>query len=227
MIIYEDKDLIAVEKSAGITVYSENSENSLIETLIKEFPYLKEVGEPPRYGVVHRLDKETSGVLLIAKNNESLKFLQKRFKDRKVIKEYVALVAGNLPANEGVVKTLLGRSRKNGKKQKAYSPYEPGAEGKREAVTEYRVLKRFKGCTLLKVYPKTGRKHQIRCHFAHISHPIIGDKIYGFKSQLAFKDLKRQFLHASCLKIALPNGEEKEFRSELPNDLKKTLENLN
>jgi len=197
-IIYEDNDVLAIDKPAGI----------VIDDL---YPDLKKV---------HRLDKDTSGILLIAKNENSLLFLQKQFKDKKVEKKYFALVVGNLKKDQGIIETLIGRAPKDRKKQKVYLPFEPGANGKREAITEYRVIERFDNYTLLEVIPKTGRKHQIRCHFSFLGHPIAGDKIYGFKNQPCPEGLKRQFLHASYIKIKLPDNKYKEFKSELPNDLK-------
>jgi len=175
---------------------------------------------------VHRLDKDTSGIFLVAKNDESLKFLQKQFKEGKVVKKYVALVVGNIKNQEGVIETLIGRSPKDRRKQKVYLPGEPNSQEKRKAITEYKVLEKFENYSLIEAVPKTGRKHQIRTHFAYLGHPIVGDKLYGFKNQPCPKDLKRQFLHASYLKIKLPNEKIKEFKSDLPEDLKKVLKNL-
>lgn len=198
--IYEDENVQVLDKPAGIDVDS--------------------IGRR-----VHRLDKDTSGVLLVAKNDEALEFLQKQFQERKVEKKYLALVVGNLKNDGGLIKTLLGRSPKDRRKQKVFLPQEPGAEGKREAVTKYKVLERFKDYTLIEAKPRTGRKHQIRAHLAYLGHPIAGDKMYGFKNQLCPKGLKRQFLHSGYLKIKLPNGETREFKSELPKDLKQCLPN--
>ena len=142
-------------------------------------------------------------------------------------KKYIALAAGNLKNKEGAIETLLGRSPKDKRKQKVYLPQEPLAQGKREAVTGYKVLRRLENYDLVEVRPKTGRKHQIRAHFAYLGHPIAGDKLYGFRNQPCPKDLKRQFLHAGYLKIVLPNGEVKEFHSELPEDLSKIIKTLN
>ena len=172
---------------------------------------------------IHRLDKDTSGIFLVAKNEKALEFFQKQFQERKVEKKYLALVVGNLKNKEGEIKTLLGRSPKDPRKQKVYLPHEPQNEGKREAVTRYKVLQRFKDYDLIEVKPETGRKHQIRAHFTYLGHPVAGDKLYGFKGQVCPKGLKRQFLHASYLKIELSNGEIKEFQSELPNELKTKL----
>ncbi len=227
-IIYEDEDLLVLEKPAGVIVFpeKEKTEETLINLLLKKYPGLKDVGKSPRYGIVHRLDKETSGVLLVAKNDKALSFFQKQFKTRKVIKKYLALVEGILKESFGRIETLVGRSPKNGKKQKVYLPFEPRLKGKRKAITEYQVLKRFQSYTLCEVIPKTGRKHQIRVHFSYLGHPVVGDKIYGFKNQILPPGLKRHFLHASFLKIKCPDGKEREFKSDLPGELKKVLEGL-
>ena len=218
-IIYQDENVLVIDKPAGIN--SDDFEKR-----------------------VHRLDKNTSGILLIAKNDKTLEFLQKQFEKRKVIKKYIALVNGELKNNEGmsdeasasssthrafgtrVIETLLGRSPKDRRKQKVYLPYEPSAEGKRKAITKYKVLQKFKKYTLIEIEPETGRKHQIRAHFAHLGHPIAGDKMYGFKNQPCPEGLKRQFLHASKLKIKMPSGETKEFKSELPTDLNTVVQSL-
>ena len=201
-ILYQDNDVLAVDKEAGVVC-------------------------DDIAGRAHRLDKDTSGILLTAKNDKALEFLQKQFKERRVEKKYTALVSGTLRDEEGKVETLLGRSPKDRRKQKVFLAHEPSAQGKREATTEYNVIERFKNYTLLEVRPRTGRKHQIRAHFAYLGHPIAGDKLYGFKNQPCPDGLKRQFLHAGYLKIELPGGEIKEFRSELPEDLQQILTNLN
>jgi len=204
-IIYEDKDLLVADKPAGLET---------VEVLAR-------LGK--KVFNVHRLDKDTSGINLFAKNQEALIFFQKQFINREIEKRYIALVAGRVKDNKGMIDTLIGRALKEKKKQKAYLEIEPRAEGKRRAVTEYRVIKRFEDYTLLEVMPKTGRKHQIRCHMAYLGHPIVGDKMYGFKGQPCPEGLLRQFLHASYIKIKLPSGEYKEFNSELPEDLEKCL----
>lgn len=226
-IIYEDIDLIVVDKPSGIIVFSEKKikQKTIIDLLLKQYPKLKNIGKSLRYGLIHRLDKDTSGILLIAKNNQSLIFFQKQFQLKKVVKKYIALVIGKIKKNKGKIETIIERSPKNRKKQKVYLSGEPlpKKENLRKAVTEYRVLKKFKNYTLVEVCPKTGRKHQIRCHFAYLSHPIVGDIMYGFKNQPCPQNLKRQFLHANYLKIKLPDGKTKVFKSNLPNDLKKVL----
>jgi len=199
-IIYEDEDVQVVNKPAGIS--------------IDKF-------EKP----AHRLDKDTSGVLLLAKDDKTLEFLQKQFKERKVKKRYLALAVGNLKNKQAKIETLLGRSPKDRRKQKVYLSHDPQAKGKRTAITEYKVLQRFKNYDLIEVELQTVRKHQIRVHLAYLGHPIAGDKMYGFKNQPCPKGLSRQFLHSSFLRIELPSGEIKEFESALPKNLKQCLPN--
>ena len=231
-IIYEDNDVLVVDKPGGLIVFEEGKNPSassgpfLISELIKRYPELKSVGEAPRHGIVHRLDKDTSGVLLVAKSAEALLFLQKQFKNREVSKKYVCLVEGEIKSDKGEIRTLIARSKKDGRKQKVYLENEPHPESAKEAITEYKVLEDFKNYTLLEVQIKTGRRHQIRCHFSYLQHPIAGDKLYGFKNSKVPKCLTRQFLHAQKLKIQLPSGETKEFLSELPEELQKTFNNL-
>lgn len=200
-IIYEDENVKVLDKPAGV-----NADDI-----------------PMR---VHRLDKDTSGLLLAAKNEKALEFLQKQFEERKIEKKYIALVVGNLKDKEGTIETLLGRSPNDRRKQKVFLPHDPKAEGKRIATTKYKLLQKFENYDLIEVEPKTGRKHQIRVHMAHLGHPIAGDKLYGFKNQSVPKYLERQFLHAAYLKIMLPDGKIKEFKSELPDDLKSAIEML-
>ena len=201
-IIYEDENVLAIDKPTGI-----NSDDFKRR--------------------IHRLDKDTSGILLIAKNDEALIFLQSQFKERKVNKKYLALTVGNLENKKGTIETDLGRSPKDRRKQKVYLLHEPGAKAKRIALTKYKVLQSFKNYDFIEVEPLTGRKHQIRTHLAYIHHPIAGDKLYGFKNQPCPADLKSQFLHATYLKVKLPDGTEKEFKSELPSDLNEIVKKLN
>ena len=201
-IIYQNNDLLVIDKPAGLNA--------------DDFPMR-----------IHRLDKDTSGILLIAKNDKALKFMQKQFQDREVGKKYLALTVNNFKNKEGKIENLLGRSPKDRRKQKVFLPQEPQAAGKRQALTKYKVLQRFENCDLIEAEPLTGRKHQIRAQLAHLGHPIAGDRLYGFKEQKHSRILKRHFLHASYLKIKLLNGQFKEFKSELPKDLELCLKNLN
>jgi len=237
-IIYEDNDVLVVDKPAGLIVFPEGdymrffavrqkTALTLIDELIKEYPELKNVGEAPRYGIAHRLDKDTSGILLVAKNSEALIFFQKQFINREVEKKYICLVEGAIKNNNGRIKTLVARSSRDPRKQTIYQLDEPAPKSAREAITEYKVLEQYKDFTLLEVDIKTGRRHQIRCHLSYLQHPIAGDKLYGFKNSKTPAGLTRQFLHAKYLKIMLPNGETKEFESELPEELTSVLKILN
>lgn len=210
-IIYEDESLLVIDKPANIDI------DGLANLLSKKYIYLKEL---PRSGIVHRLDKETSGLILVAKNISFLDNLQKQFKERTVEKKYLCLVNGQT-AEKGKIETLIGRSLADRKKQKVYLFNEPGSKGKREAITQYHKIKEFKDYSLLEVIIKTGRKHQIRCHLSYINHPIVGDKVYGFKNEKNITGLERQFLHARYIKI-----NNQEFFSELPLELKKILNKL-
>ena len=234
-IIYEDGSVLVVDKPAGVVVFPEGEtrrvraggSKTLIDYLIEQNPELKSVGEGPRYGVVHRLDKDTSGILLVAKRQEALIFFQKQFKSREVGKKYTALATGVFKEDGGVIETLIGRSPQDPRKQKAYSIGNEAPKSARDAITEYKVKERFEDYTLLDVDIKTGRKHQIRCHLAYIHHPVAGDKLYGFKDSPTPDGLNRQFLHSSYLKIKLPNGNIKELESDLPKELKMVLEEIN
>ena len=227
-VVYQDENVLVVNKPVGLVVFSDEEKETIMTILLEEFPELKNVGEDPRYGAVHRLDRDTTGLLLIAKTDQSLSFLQRQFKERKVVKKYIALVVGHVKREKGIIKTLIGRSLKDRTKQRAFSLFEL-KKGRREAITEYKVLKRyFKGnkkYTLLEVGIKTGRRHQIRVHLSHIGYPIVGDKTYKFRKQS--DKLERQFLHAGFLKINLPNNQVKEFTSDLPEDLNQYLKNFN
>ena len=213
-IIHEDAKLLVVDKPAGLTV------EQVGEQLKKQFPELERLGEERRYGIVHRLDKDTSGVLLAAKTKEEFEELQKQFANRQVEKRYICLVEGTISKDKGVVHTLLARSPADRRKQRTY-PLQEQRAGRREAMTEWQVLQRFLHFTLLQVSPKTGRKHQIRAHMASLGHPVAGDKLYGFKNQQIPQGLTRQFLHASSLKIG-----DAEFSAELPKDLQEVLQKL-
>lgn len=241
-IIYEDNDVLVVDKPAGIVVFPEGPASAkatageaktVIDYLIEKHPDLKSAGEAPRYGIVHRLDKDTSGALLVAKTTEALIFLQKCFKNRGVEKKYVCLVEGAIKDDSGEIKTLIARSPRDPRKQTVYEMGDPSApKSAREAITEYRVIERFQNYTLLEVSIKTGRRHQIRCHLSYLQHPIAGDKLYGFKNSKSPEGLTRQFLHAKQLKIQLPacagrpSGKEEMFVSELPEELKKVTDKL-
>ncbi len=217
-VIYENKNLLVIDKPAGIS-----SDEELMPRLVKEFPELQKVGTHPRYGLIHRLDKDTSGILLVAKDEDALSFFQKQFKQREVEKKYTALVYGIMPEKGGEIKTLISR---DGIKQKTLPLHGPKRADSRIAETSWKVIKRYKEYTLVSASPKTGRKHQIRVHLAHLGFPVAGDKLYSFKNQKSPKGLQRQFLHASELKIRLLNGSEKNFLSDLPKELRQIIKTL-
>jgi len=215
-IIYEDDDLLVVDKPAGLTVHPApgHPAHTLVNAILAHFPHLADIGDSLRPGVVHRLDKDTSGVMLVAKNNAAQIHLARQFKSHSVTKAYLALVKGKLTPENGIIEADIGRDPRNRKRMAVV------AAG-REARTEYRVVKYIGDYTLLEVMPETGRTHQIRVHLAAIGFPVVGDKVYGVKSP----HLSRQFLHASRLGFKLPSsGDYVEFESELPPDLAKALE---
>jgi len=223
-VIYENNDVIITNKPAGLLVHptKRREEDTLIDWLINKYPEIKNVGEDKsRPGIVHRLDRDTSGLIVIAKNKKIFSWLKNQFKNRLVKKRYLALVVGKLKDKKGIITKSISRSRKKG----GHQTTAPIGKQK-EAITRYKVLKEFQNYSLLEVSPKTGRMHQIRVHLASIGHPIAGDKKYKFKRQPCPKNLERQFLHAAYLKFKLPDGEIKEFNSKLPEELKKILDEL-
>lgn len=229
-IIYEDRDLLAINKPAGILVHKveslklEISEENLVDWLIKKYPEIKKVGEDPRRpGIVHRLDKDTSGVLLAAKNQETFNYLKKQFQERKIIKKYLALVIGEVRQKKGEINLAIGRGKKNPLKRETLGK----TRGRlREALTYYKILKKFNGYTLLEVQPKTGRTHQIRTHLKAIGHPLVCDRLYAGKLYQCPADLKRHFLHAFSLELTLSAGSRLKLEADLPEDLTKILDLL-
>ena len=226
-IIYQDNDIIAVNKPAGVAVHKGIAEKgeTLADWLAEKFPEIKNVGDEPelRPGIVHRLDKDTSGVLVAARNQKSFEFLKKQFQSRSIIKKYLALVEGNLKTDKGVIDLPIGRSQSDFRKKLASG----NARGElREAVTEYKVLEKFPAYTLIEVYPKTGRTHQIRVHFKAIGHPVVCDSLYGGKRMTCPLGLKRHFLHANFLEFVSPSGSMLKLEADLPEDLAEVLEGL-
>lgn len=217
-ILYEDEDLLVIDKPAGLTVHPAPGQpnHTLVNALLAYLPTLS--NGSPRPGIVHRLDKETSGVMLVAKNSAAHLNLASQFKARTIVKAYLALVKGHLTPQDGAIEAPIGRDSRNRKRMAVV------AEGKgRAARTRYHVVKYMDNYTLLEVRPETGRTHQIRVHLAAIGYPIMGDKTYGVKSAL----LSRQFLHACRLGFKLPSGGEYvEFESKLPPDLAQALESI-
>lgn len=221
-IIYEDNDILAINKPAGVVVHGDSP--SVAEWVIGKYPKIKNIGEDPeRPGIVHRLDKDTSGVLLIAKNQKSFEYLKDQFKNRKIKKIYIALVCGNLKSESGVIDLAIGKSKSDFRKKTTQK-----AIGKiREAITEYKVIKRFGNFTLVEACPKTGRMHQIRVHFKSLGHSIVCDKLYGLKKYECPFGLSRHFLHAQSLELKLLSGGKIKLEADLPEDLQNALDMLN
>ncbi|MEK7578242.1 MAG: RNA pseudouridine synthase [Patescibacteria group bacterium] len=227
-IVYEDENVVVLNKQAGISVHPSINEpqGTLANALIAKYPKIKNVGEDPlRPGIVHRLDKDTSGLLVVAKTQKTFEFLKKEWQEGRVIKKYLALVWGH-PKEDGEIVSELTRSLKDFRKRMVIRPEkqkDKEVKGKL-AVTGYKVVKKFRNFSLVEVNPKTGRMHQIRVHFAFLGHPVIGDKIYG-KNKEKPEGLTRQFLHAFYLKFSLPAGPFA-FEIDLPDDLKQVLAKL-
>jgi len=221
-IIFENDDLMVVNKPAGMVVHPSPGHDSgtLVHAVLGHVPGLEGIGGEERPGIVHRLDKETSGLIVIAKNEQAHRWLQDQFRNRTVEKIYLALVDGKPPTPSGRVEAPIGRNSTH-RKLMSVVPLEKG----RSAISEYRTLESFPEQTLLEVHPLTGRTHQIRVHMAFLGCPVTGDTVYGKKKSTV--DLKRHFLHAIRLKIVLP-GESKPriFEARLPAELQKVLEEV-
>jgi 23S rRNA pseudouridine1911/1915/1917 synthase len=236
-IIFEHKYFLIVDKPAGLLVHKTNNINSysLVDFIIQKYPEIKgvldtnqntEADLQNRYGIVHRIDKDTSGLIVIARNVKALIELKKLFKDRKVYKEYTCLARGIIKDSHGNIKYPIIRSRLNHTKRVAVTSDKQSNDNQRVAHTEYWVLERYNNSTLLKVVIHTGRTHQIRVHLHSIGHPIIGDKLYGGKLEQKDKNtLNRQFLHASKLKFEYL-GQQYEFNSDLAEDLQLYLKQI-
>jgi 23S rRNA pseudouridine1911/1915/1917 synthase len=220
-IIYEDDDLLVIDKPAGMVVHPSPGHwhGTLVHAVLYHCPDLEGVGGAHRPGIVHRLDKDTSGLILVAKNDRAHRDLQAQFKGREVQKVYLALVYGRISPPNGEIVAAVGRDIRDRKRMAIM-------EGGRAAVTRYEALGYYRKHTLLACRPLTGRTHQIRVHLAHIGHPIVGDGVYGGKRRPP-APCPRQFLHAHRIRFRLPaTGEEVEFTSPLPADLQAVIEAL-
>ena len=236
-IVYEDDDLLIVYKEAGMVVHPGfgNYSGTLVNALAFHFKSLPNMGEEDRPGLVHRIDKNTSGILVIAKTEQSMSVLAQKFADRALNRRYIALVWGDLKEDKGSITGHIGRSLKN---RKVMSVFEDGAHGK-HALTHYKVLERFGYTTLVECKLETGRTHQIRAHFKHIGHPLFNDEEYGgnqilkgttftkYKQfvQNCFKICPRQALHAKSLTFSHPiSGDNMQFDSEIAEDMMQLIE---
>jgi len=238
-VIYGDDNFLAINKPAGLLVHplktkslKLKSEPALVDWLLKHYPEIRNVGDDPetRPGIVHRLDKDTSGVMLVARNQKYFEYLKNLFQTGKIKKTYLALVWGKLKPPKGIIKKPI--------KFKTGTVKRTVWQGKMEkaAITEYEVLGYLKYSTLLtivnkvlyfslvRVMPKTGRTHQIRVHLSSVGHPVVGDQLYG-RRENPF-GLNRQFLHAESLEFNLADGRRIKIGVDLPEDLQKIIDNL-
>ena len=215
-IVYEDDDCLVVNKAAGMVVHPAhgNPHHTLVNALLFHVQSLGNAEDKVRPGIVHRLDKDTSGLLVVAKNDYAHAKLARQFKDHTIDRVYNAVVRGVIQHDEGVCEEPVGRAFLNRKKV-IVRP-----SGGKDAVTFFRVLKRFKNATLVEIRPKTGRTHQIRVHLAHMGHPVLGDVLYG----VPFPPINRQALHALTLGFEQPRTKKWiHLTSELPEDMQDLL----
>lgn len=218
-IIYEDQDVAVVNKPQGMVVHPSagHTSGTLVNALMHHIKDLSSINGVVRPGIVHRIDKDTSGLLMIAKNDNAHRSLAAELKDKKSLRQYLAIVHGNLPNDRGVIEAPIGRSDKDRKKQAVIA-------GGRDALTRFKVLERFGHYTLVELTLETGRTHQIRVHMAYIGHPVAGDPLYGPKKSLKGNG---QFLHAATLGFTHPTTkEEMVFSAEVPEIFEKTLDDL-
>jgi 23S rRNA pseudouridine1911/1915/1917 synthase len=237
-ILYEDEDLLVIDKPAGMVVHPApgHSGDTLVNALLHHLPTLTGVGGEQRPGIVHRLDKETSGLIVVAKHDQAHRALQAQFKERTVFKEYLALVEGYVEPAQGRINAPIGRHPTDRLRQ-AILPPDPftGEARGRTAITDYRVIGYYTASardpagranfSLISAVIHTGRTHQIRVHFAWRKHPVVGDTLYGYRRQRL--SVPRQFLHAHRLRFRLPSsGAEREFVAPLSEDLQAVLVRL-
>ena len=219
VVVYEDDDIIVIDKPAGMVVHPGpgHSRGTLANALVAHVPGIA-VGGSQRPGIVHRLDKETSGLLVAAKTDRGRTSLVTQWEDRSVEKTYTALVSGSVDGDEATIDAPVGRDPKNRQRMAVVRSGRP-------ATTHFRVVERFPDATLLEVSIETGRTHQIRVHLSFIGHPVVGDPVYG-RVRTTRAELERQFLHASGLAFRLPDGTPMRFEAPLAEDLKHWLEQL-
>ncbi|MFQ5673607.1 MAG: RluA family pseudouridine synthase [Nitrospinales bacterium] len=213
-IVYEDEALLVVDKPAGMVVHPApgHAGGTLVNALLHHCSGLTGIGGVQRPGIVHRLDKETSGLVVVAKTDAALRSLSAQFKARRIEKEYLALVRGRVKNSRGAIRSSIGRHKVHRKKM--------SAGGGREALTGYEVVERFEGYSYLRLFPKTGRTHQIRVHLASIGHPVLGDKLYGGKASAGLRKISRHALHARRLTLLHPSSSRPMvFDSPLPEDM--------
>ena len=221
-VIFENEEVMVINKPAGLVVHPAvgHAHGTLVNAALAHAPQIEGVGGELRPGLVHRLDKDTSGLILLAKNERAQRFLQQQFQNREVRKTYIALVDGHPRTPSGRIEAPIGRDARERKRMAIVS----AAKG-RAALSEYRVLERFPAHALVEVNPLTGRTHQIRVHLAFLGCPIVGDRVYGKRRPSL--TLERHFLHAARLSLRLPGqSETRTFEAPLPEDLQLVLDSL-
>ncbi len=233
-ILYEDDHCLFIDKPAGVMVHpDERNDEKTVSDFLKEQYNVNGIGDEGREGIVHRLDRNTTGVLLLAKDKIAYTTFKKQFKNHTIRKVYHAIVDGNIKSDTGMIALPIARSRSDFRKRTIVDMYSQDQRGEeREAITRYKVLSRStlpngKGYSYVEVYPLTGRTHQIRAHFRGIRHPILGDDLYGSKE--GKKEAKRSMLHAYSLTVVIPKddgSEEKTIIAPIPKDMKDTLKRL-
>lgn len=223
-IVYEDKDILVINKPPGMVSHPApgHYEGTLVNALLYHLKDLSGIGGVERPGIVHRLDKDTSGLMMVAKNDKAHLSLAKQIKDRTIEKKYIALVHGKMPKEEGVIIAPIGRSPRHRKKMTVIRSEKLKSK---EAETRYKVIEWFNNYALLELKLVTGRTHQIRVHLSFIGNPVVGDSVYGRASNEF--GVKRQLLHAAELKFSHPRtGKPVEFKAEIPEDFKKVCNRL-
>ncbi len=223
-VVFEDDALLIINKAPGMVVHPApgHYEDTLVNALLARCPELQASSSDQRPGIVHRLDRDTSGLIIVAKNVRSQAVLTEMMRNHEVTKHYIALVEGVISLDQGSIDAPIGRDPRH-RQQMAITVY-----GSREARTHFRVIERFERHTLLLLQLETGRTHQIRVHLKAIGHPVVGDPTYGSGNVIRNAKLKRQFLHASQLDFAHPmTGEALHFETPLPDDLQAVLERKN
>lgn len=224
-IVYEDDDMLAINKPAGMVVHPSpgHREGTLVNAVLGYCPDLEGVGGERRPGIVHRLDKETSGLILVAKNDHALRHLQRQFKRRTIKKTYLALVEGHVQPPQALIDAPIGRDPTHRQRMAVIAPGSTARS--RPAQTEYKVVDFYGDYSLLECHPRTGRTHQIRVHLAFAGFPIVGDTTYGRRKQRI--ELDRHFLHASALIFKRPSDDkELALEARLPRELTALLEAL-
>jgi len=217
-IVYEDEDIMVINKPSGLVVHpgNGNTNNTLVNGLMYYTNELSDLGGNERVGIVHRLDKDTSGLMLVAKSNKAHEILSEDFKNKRVHREYYALLIGNFPSDTAHIDAPIGRSKLN------FNKMEVRSDGK-DARTNLKVLKRYRDYTLVSLILETGRTHQIRVHMSYIGYPIFNDPVYVNKKSTEFG----QFLHSKVIRFTHPITKEKlEFESDLPENFKEYLDKL-